>query len=426
MRRSLFALAFLFACQPEPDDAPIAQASLELGSLDVARDHLAGDVYHYAFTIPVGAGPNAVLRVHRVVRERAPWRPRPTTGAVMMMHGDFATFATSFAPALGDPPSTAVGLAPWLAARDIDVWGLDRRWTQAPEVDADLADFAAMGVTQELGDIDVALGFARAVRLATDGSRQRLTLLGFSRGGQLGYLYAARDGARPPARRQLAGLVALDIYAAIAPADEELRLFACDLAAFEQDALAAGDVDVPNDFQYTLGRLALSDPDGPSPYFPGRTNRIAMVIFVGRTHFFFPVSPLYHLAAATYVDGVVSGLRSSSEDHVARWLAGAAPHQSLRESAETDALLCGDGPPPVDLPLSDVRAPLLVIAAAGGYGAHALYTATQVGSTDVTTRVVRQLPPEREEEDIGHADLLFSPAAPALAWQPLLTWLRNL
>jgi len=120
----------------------------------------------------------------------------------------------------------------------------------------------------------------------------------------------------------------------------------------------------------------------------------------------------------------VTGLRESAERAVGEWLASAPPHQSLRESADTDALTCGDAPLPADVPLSRIEVPLLLIAAAGGYGEHALYSTTQVSSTDVTTLVIRQLPVEREAEDFGHADLLFSPDAPGLAWQPLLTWLR--
>jgi hypothetical protein len=43
----------------------------------------------------------------------------------------------------------------------------------------------------------------------------------------------------------------------------------------------------------------------------------------------------------------------------------------------------------------------------------------------VTTLVIRQLPAAREAEDFGHGDLLFANDAPTLAWQPLLSWLRQ-
>ena len=69
--------------------------------------------------------------------------------------------------------------------------------------------------------------------------------------------------------------------------------------------------------------------------------------------------------------------------------------------------------------------PLLLVAAAGGYGERALYSTTQVSSTDVTTHVIRLLPVEQEAEDFGHADLLYAANAPELAWQPLLSWLNH-
>lgn len=429
MHRPLIALATLMmACQSDPTpEVELAATTQELGGLRVTREHIAGDVFHYGFFVPVGDGPNAVLHIHRVVRERAPWLPRPSTGAIMLMHGDFATFATNFAPVLGDPPSSAAGMATWLAERDIDVWGVDRRWTQAPETGADVSDFAAMGLDQELDDIAVSLAFARGVRRVTDASADRLTLVGFSRGGELAYFYASREATRPAEQRHLKGLVPLDVYVSLSPADEDLRQFYCEAAPAEYDLLAGGFVDSPNDLQILLGRLALSAPDDPSPseLFPGMTNREAMLAFVGQTFELFPASPHYHLSAPVIDGGVVTALRSSPEGVVDRWLAGAAPHQSMREAADTDALTCGDAPLPLDVPLSRIRLPLFLIGAAGGYGDHAVFSTTQVGSTDVTTLVIRQLPVEREAEDFGHADLLFSPEAPSLAWQPLLAWLRR-
>jgi hypothetical protein len=394
----------------------------------VTRDHIAGDVYHYGFVLRVGDGPSGQLHLHRVVRERAPFQPRPSAAAVMLMHGDFATFAGNFAPVLGTPASSATGLATWLAERDIDVWGLDRRWTQAPAGDADLSDFAAMGITQELDDIGAALGFARGVRLVTDRSVARMTLIGFSRGGQLAYAYASLEAARPAWQRHIQGLVPLDVYASLSPADADLRAFYCDSAAFEAQAVADGEVDSPNDFQIRAGALDLRAPDAQTPFqafFPGRTNHEVLLAFAGQTYAFFPATPVYHLSATTLDGGVPTALREAPEDVIATWFAASPPHQSMREAADTDALVCGAAPLPVDVPLSRIRVPLLLLAAAGGYGDHAVFSTTQVGSTDVTTRVIRRLPVAREAEDFGHGDLLFARDAAALAWEPLLSWLRS-
>jgi pimeloyl-ACP methyl ester carboxylesterase len=388
-------------------------------ALSVTRTQIAGDVYHYEYVVRVGSTPNAQLHVHRVVRERAPWVARHSRDAVMMLHGDFATFTTNFAP-------SASGVAPWLAARGVDVWGVDRRWAHTP-ADGDTSDFDGMGLDQELGDIGVGLGFARAARLV-EGSSEKLNLIGFSRGGELAYFYASREATRPAPLRHVKGIVPLDVYVSLAPEDEDLRQGFCISAYYENLDLAAGVTDTPNGFQIDVGTLDASAPDEQTPYqdfFPGFSNHRVLLAFVGRTYLFFPASPLYHLIAPTLDgNGRPTGLRITDEGVVDQWLAASPPHQALREAADTDALTCGDAPLPLDLPLSRIEVPVFMLAAAGGYGEHAVYSTTQVGSTDVTTLVVRQLPVEREAEDVGHGDLLYSPDAEALAWNPLLSWLQ--
>jgi hypothetical protein len=389
--------------------------------VSLRRDHVAGDVYHYELVVPVGTGPNARLRLHRVVREAAPWVPRPTAGAAMLLHGDFSTFVTSFAPTLGGPPSPAGGLAPYLAARGLDVWGVDRRWTLAGD---DVSDLGGMGVAQELGDLGDALAFARATRAATGHGGGKIALVGFSHGAQLAYAYAAVEGARPAALRHADALVALDFYGALPPGDP-LRAMLCEWAAIEYGLVADGVIDSPNDFLIDVGRLARTAPAEASPYFPGETNRGGLLVTVGQTYNFAPYAPLYHLLAPTLDGETATGLRETSEAAAAAWLEGAPPHASMREAADLDALLCGEGTPPGAAPLANIRVPLLYVGAAGGVGALGEYATTQVASADVTSLVVQRFGPERRAEDFGHADLLFAADAPALAWQPIAAWLLH-
>ena len=417
MHRSFFAAtALLVACHAgDPAEDELAVSVQELGSDAITRTHVAGDVYHYQFVLPVGDGPNARLAIHRVVRERLPWIPRHTTAEVMLMHGDFASFTTNFAP-----------MAAWLAERDVDVWGFDRRWTQAPAGATldQLADFAEMGIDQQLDDIAVALAFARGVRTVTGGGPGRLTLSGFSRGGMLAYFYASREATRPPGLRHVDGILPIDVYASLAPEDEDLRQFNCVLAADEYFFFDLGFIEVSNELQSLTGQLALSDPDGQSPIAPLRTNRGWMLRFTGQTYVFFPATPLYHLAGPVLDGAAAVGLRFSTEAAIATWMADAPAFQPMIESADTDAMVCGDDPP-ADLPLSQIEVPVFLLAAAGGYGDHAIHSTTEVASTDVETLVIRQLPVEQEAEDYGHADLLFAADAPALAWEPMLDWLRD-
>lgn len=433
-RLALFAAASLAlaACVQTADDESLGAVTEAVQSagpsslMDISREHVSGDVWHHSVLLRLGDTPNAVIRIHRIVRERAPWLPRPTSAGAMLLHGDFSSFSSNFAPVLADPASSTAGMAVDLALRGVDVWGFDRRWAVAAP-DADLSDFGDIGMVQELDDIGRALAVARAVRLATGSGGDRLHLVGFSRGGFLAYAYAARDATLPAAQRSVKGLVPLDIWAELPPEDTDARAFICESAAFEYALIADGVTDSENSFFIAIGELALSDPDGPSPFFtdPPLTNRDAFLLSAGQTYFFFPPTPFYHLAAPFLDGGMVTGLRESPEAVIASWFAHATPHQSMREAADTDAVWCGDGSGPIDVDLSRIRVPLFYLGAAGGYGDHGLYSTTRVSSTDVTTSVIRRFGPEGAFEDFGHGDLLFASEAPDLAWRPLAQWLAS-
>lgn len=380
------------------DDAPATTTTPQELSLGFHRERVAGDVYHYSFELPVGTSPNARLAIHRVVREIAPFVPRPTAHAALLLHGDFATFTTSFVP----------GMAGYLAAHDIDVWGVDRRWTLATD---DISDFGAMGAEQEVADVaralDVArtlrrLGNARTLRGRGDaGAGDKLVLVGFSHGAELAYDYAASDG------RGIDGLVALDFFGAFAPADAELRAATCGTADAEYQDVADGVVDAPNDFFIAAGQLDASAPDEASPLIDGRTNREVVLLLLGQTYTFAPFTPTYRLLEPT-ADG--TAFAHVAEPVADAWLADAPPHESMLEAADLDALLCHD------MPLARIRVPLLYVGASDGIGAYGVYATTQVSSTDVTSFVV---------PGYGHGDLLFADDAVERVWQPLAAWLAR-
>lgn len=400
-----------------------AESGADLGEVDqsvsltFAREHVIADIYHYTAIVPIGTQPNAGLRLHRIVREVAPFVPRRSPHAAMLLHGDFATFLTNFAPTLGDPASPAPGLAPYLAAQNIDVWGLDRRWT-LPDPEGDVSDFGEMTVAQELEDLRTALGLARAARL----SSEKLALVGFSHGGQLAYIYASVEATRPAWQRHVDAIVPLDWYGGFGPDQADLRAAACDQAAVEYELVAGGVTDSTSDFIITLGQLARSAPDAPSPFNPARTNRQVMLRYAGQTYVFGSFSPTYHfLAPIVGTTGLPIGLSATSEPAATAWFAGAPLHASMIEAADLDQQLCGDGTTPIDAPLSRIRVPMLYIGAAGGTGDGGLATTTQVSSTDVTTLVVSIT--DNVLTDYGHGDLLYANDAAARVWLPLASWL---
>ncbi len=432
--RALLAalLVGLGACEPaEPGPTAEAQAALRTAGsdaastvLEVTREHVTGDIVHYSIVLGVGAGPHDRLRLHRIVRERAVWWPHPAAQAILLLHGDFATFSSNFAPSLvGAPTPPRQGLAVYLAEQGLDVWGLDRRWTSAPEGATDLADFAEMGFASAIEDIGRTLAFARSLRSCLGKGGERLFLGGFSRGAHLAYEYAAAESQRPARERHVKGLVPIDVYARLSPEDEPLRQAACARRDETLAAIAAGTLAGDNTFFSALGTLAASAPDQPSPLFPGVSNRDAMLGTVAQTYQFYGVTPVYHLAGAELQGGAPVRLRYAQEGLIDAWLAAAPPLQANREIADSEARWCA-GAPLAD-PLRDIDVPLFYVGAAGGFGEHGLYTTTLVRSRDVSTRVVRLLPGSQEAEDFGHADLLYGDDAKDLAWRHIAAWIQR-
>ncbi len=405
------AVLLLSACAVDESDQLVVEQDV---SLAFSRRHVAADIYHYELVLPVGQGPNDGIRVHRVVREIAPFIPRPTTRAVALLHGDFSTFTTNFVPVHGTPASPVRGLAPYLAGRNLDVWGFDRRWT-LPGREDDVSDFASIGLAQAVHDTRAGLALARTLR-----GGGKLDLVGFSHGAQVAYAVAGYEGGLPAAQRHVGAIAPLDWWGGYGPEQEADRLAACAISDEEYALVAAGVTDSPNDFFIGLGTFARSAPNDITPYagFLGPiTNREAMLLVLGQTWQLVPYTPWYHLLAPGS-----DGLSETSEAAATAWIAGATPHQSMLEAADFDAMLCGEDLP-IAAPLSNIRVPIFYIGAAGGVGALGIPATARTSSTNIRTLVI-----EREDDvfaDFGHADLLFADDAPALVWQPLASWIAQ-
>jgi hypothetical protein len=418
----------LAGCAPAPVEEQVAQAAdADAGVLESTREAVWGhpDLYHYSWLLRVGATPNAHIRVHRLVYEAGPWLPRPTAPAAMLMHGDFASFVDNFAPVLaGAPAPPDGGLGVYLADRGIDVWGLDRRWATVSAAQTDLSDFAHMTYAQEVSDIGTALSFARGVRGTTGEGDGPIILSGFSRGAHLAYVFAEGETQIPPSKRQVRALAPIDMYAKLSPADDALRQFACANSAAEYQGVAQGMFDSPNTTIIQIGQLDETDPNDTSPIFGAPyTNHTAFLGFVGQTYLIDALTPVYHLVGATLSGGNPTALRWSAEPVIDAWLSNAPVHEPLVEEADGDALWCDQAPLPLPDHLAQIQVPLFYLGAAGGVGAHGLYTTTLVASTDVTTHVVQRLPQSQQAGDYGHGDLLYAPDSVDLAWEPLATWM---
>ncbi len=395
-------------------------------AIQPSRRILTGNIAEYSFRIPVGRGQYDSIGIHRVVKERSPWRPVRTPKAVMMAHGDIWNFRAAF---LADPERN---LPVFLARNGIDVWGIDFGWTFVPATTTDLSSLKNWGIERDARDLGVALALARGVRFATNDGSGKMLLLGWSRGGQIGYAYLDRESQLPVRLQQVRGFIPVDIY--LKTDVEELRQAACTRYLGSLPSWQAGMYENGNGtLVLTIYQLAVTDPNGASPILPGFTNRQASLAVGSMTFLFFPPNlgpaPLYHFAGGTFDTlGLPTGLLYTPESALLALEEGAAPFQPARELLDADAANCDDesiADVSFDDNLGDIEVPVLYVGGNGGIGSLGIYTTTLLGSADVTSLIVDLQPPANQLAEFGHADIFLATNAQSLVWQPVLSWIQG-
>ncbi|WP_208719269.1 hypothetical protein [Corallococcus sicarius] len=412
-----------------------------LPALSTKRESLGGGLAHYTWKVRVGRGTYDVVTVHRVVREAFPWVPARSTRAVFMVHGDLWGFVPAFLSntCMATMPADQ-SLAAYLASNDVDVWGLDLRWVGVPESEKDFAFMADWTLATHVQDVGAGLKLAESVRkLSGSSSRDRMFLLGWSRGATISYAYMSAESQRPHTQRQVDGFIPVDMVLRFAPEAEQQRRWACDRYTVLKKARDAGRTEggllgpAPGTPVKLIGQLAETAPNAASPLAKMSvaappTNRQFAVIAAGATAALLaplqPITPGYHLAASIPdASGLPFQTAFTPEATLFDYLQLAVPYQSLNEVVETEAQLCGLDVP-YDDHLKDVKVPVLYLGAAGGAGRYGEYSVRLLGSTDVTLRVVRTRPESERALDFGHADLFLARDAKAWVWTPLLRWMQ--
>jgi hypothetical protein len=393
----------------------------------VERRALTANVAEYSFRLRVGFGPYDEIGVHRVVKEIRPNVPAHSSKAVFLAPGDIWNFRAAFL-------TGAHPLPVFLAENGIDVWGIDYRWTTVP---GNLANYSFMngwGIEQDARDLGIALAAARFSRAVTGSGFGKLFLLGWSRGGQIGYAYLDGETRLPQPLRQVRGFLPVDIY--LKTDVHALKAAACQRQQNTEAGIAAGGfANTSGALIAALGNLAVADPNGSSilngPPFnlPGFTNRQAGLLVGEATFTFlapFEPAPFYHFTGGVFDgSGKPSGLLYSNESDLFAFEQQSSPVQPNRELADADAATCEATNVPFDDHLADIKVPVLYIGAGGGFGQFGVYTTTLLGSTDVSTLIIDRAPDPQRILDYGHADLFLANDAQTQVWQPMLGWIQS-
>lgn len=384
------------------------------------RRPLTAEVAEYSFRLPVGTGTFESIGIHRVVRETAPFEPVRTNSAVMFAHGDIWDFRAAFLA--GERP-----LPVFLAENGVDVWGIDFRWTGVPLATGDFTFMKDWGIETDAGDLAVALGVARGVRLHTGNGLDKLLLLGWSRGGQTSYAYLNAETQLPAGHRQVRGFIPVDIYLKTdVPALQDAACFRYNDTVGK---MGKGQYASDNGALISLiAALAAANPDGDSPIMEGLTNRQVSLVVGQATFLFFPPgkasTPFYHFNGGVFdANGLPAGTLYTPEAALLAFEATGSPFEPMKVVADGDAVTCGVNVA-FDDHLAEIDVPVFYVGADGGFGHFGVYTTTLLGSTDVTSHVVDLLPAEAQIMEIGHADIFLGTDAESLFWQPILSWIQ--
>jgi hypothetical protein len=389
-----------------------------------ARRAITFNIAEYTLQLRVGPGAHDVIGLHRVVKEFSPGRPFRTDKAVMMAHGDIWGFDAAFLD--GGSAST---LPVYLADHGVDVWGIDFGWSLVPPTESDFSFMARWGMDHDIADLGTALGVARAVRSATQHDARPLTLLGWSRGGQIGYGYLSEESQRPAWSQHVGAYIPVDIY--LKTDDESRRDLACSRLADRQAQLdAAIYADPTGGLVWQIGTLAANLPDDASPLNPALTNYQVGLLAGAATYVLQggkEPTPFYHLTGGVFdANGVPVDLAYTEPRRLLDLEQRAAPFQPVQLFADAEASTCDD--PRVDVGfddhLGDITVPVLYVGADGGFGDYGVYTTRLLGSSDVSALLVDLLPPEERYAEIGHADIFLGERAEELFWEPILGWLK--
>lgn len=389
--------------------------------LDLEREPIVDDIVHYRATVQVGPGELDRIGLHRVVRERAPWRPARQREAVFLAHGINVGFEGTFMPGVGvegaDPGNN---MPVFLARHDVDVWGISFRFTLVPGDTPDIGFMADWGLELEASDLRVGLGAARLIRQVTASGFGKLDLLGYSRGVRISYTYLNDETERPPGLRHVARFIALD--GGFKTDSEATRELACSLIDGVQADIDAGEVADDIRFLGVAGGLALTAPEAPSPVLPGLSNRQAALVIAALPP---GGTGTFHGFAGVFEDGAPVTLRFTEEPAALDLLASAASYQPAAGFRDLLIVFCDDGRSEIDDHLFDITVPVLYIGAAGGNQDFGLATFPFLGSTELASILLAVEPAGRELFDIGHGDILAMRDGAALVWQPALDWITT-
>ncbi len=391
----------------------------------VSTTQISGNVYEFYYLLTTGTGKHDHIGIHRVTQVNN-GVPVASNNAVLLVHGDAWGFDQAFMHGI-----SRRSIGAYLASQGIDVWGIDLAWTLVGSGEKDFTFMENWGMQHDINDIEQALSFARQIRTQTGSDGGRLALLGWSRGGWLGFGLLNQESQQSCSNRQVKGYVPVDLlYKTNSPSSQA---FFCSIEADYDQEIASG-VYNSNGGQYVQNSAeqAIEHPYRTSVVLGSPYTNLTYSLTAGAAPYQYGnhFTPYFHYVGGTFPNDDFSAIPSGlSYSNVGEWNDfefGASPYEPVQLLADASAITCGDDPNlQFDKHLNDITVPVFYVGAGGGFGGYGLYQLSLLGSTDVSNHIVSFYPPDQQAFDFGHVDLFYAEDAQKLLWSNILQWLEK-
>jgi len=399
--------------------APDKEKLRELYHSAKSKRKITGDIAHYQLDVRLGSGPFDVVRIHRVVKERRPYRPIRTRSSVFMVHGSGQGFTDIFLNAGTENPDPETSSPYYLASKDIDVWGIDLAWNFVPKETDDFSFAKDWGVIKDVKHTLASMSIARFLRGLTGQGFGRMNLLGFSYGGGIVYAAAGLETQQPRFFRDIKGIIPVDFSLKLD--NEKWRQLACDISGRNRIDYENGAYFNSNNLIISLGEAALNAPNEPSTILPvpfPLTNYQAPLFIALNPR---PVTGWHFLGGKLDIKNSIFETYHTEPQRWFSLLSSVPAGMPKLPGIELGEARCGEKEVSIDDHLKDITVPILYLGSTGAEGEEGYYTTTLTSSRDITTHTVRGSKPGKE--DYGHADLFMADNAPEMVWSKLEDWL---
>lgn len=338
--------------------------------------------------VQVGPGPFDKIGIHRITKNICGCQP----ATIVLVPGSNSDFNTSFQK-----------MATFLASRDIDVWGIDFRYSSVPNnIDsnpycsvADCSFFKDQNTDLHLSDLDIIVKMAELT--SRDG---KVFIGGWSQGAYFTYRYAINNP-------NLKGIIPIDVVYNLDPTFTDIadktriditsRMAKINSGIYYEDVLTLK----------FIAYQAFINPDSPSQVIPGLTNKQAALFALTQTYRL-GVNPIPNFI---YNQGDLNGLKYTDLNFAIQQGLSLNSFQSILTLTELRQQWLSPEIPNINIPI-------LYIGAEHGFGTFGLYTPNKIHefNPNIDTHII---------PDYGHSDLIYSNRGESNVWIVVYEWIRR-